>query len=29
MFNDLGGMRKKMKLEIGIPSKEEVNKWFE
>ena len=26
--NDLGGMRKKMKLEIAMPSKEEVMKWF-
>ncbi len=29
IFNDMGGMRKKMKLEIPIPSKEEVMKWFE
>ncbi|MEJ6980293.1 lysine--tRNA ligase [Pedobacter sp. P351] len=29
VFNDLGGMRKKLKLEIGIPSKEDVSKWFE
>ncbi len=29
VFNDMGGMRKKMKLEIPIPSKEEVMKWFE
>jgi lysyl-tRNA synthetase class 2 len=28
VFNDLGGMRKKLKLEITIPSKEEVNNWF-
>jgi lysyl-tRNA synthetase, class II len=28
VFNDMGGMRKKMKLEIAIPSKEEVMKWF-
>ncbi|MFD2164354.1 lysine--tRNA ligase [Paradesertivirga mongoliensis] len=28
VFNDLGGMRKKLKLEIGIPSKEDVDKWF-
>jgi lysyl-tRNA synthetase class 2 len=28
VFNDLGGMRKKLKLEITIPSKEEVNTWF-
>jgi lysyl-tRNA synthetase class 2 len=28
VFNDLGGMRKKLKLEIPIPSKEEVNNWF-
>jgi lysyl-tRNA synthetase class 2 len=29
VFNDMGGMRKKMKLEIPIPSKDEVMKWFE
>lgn len=29
VFNDLGGMRKKMKLEIAIPTKDEVLKWFE
>jgi lysyl-tRNA synthetase class 2 len=29
VFNDLGGMRKKMKLEIAMPTKEEVMKWFE
>lgn len=29
VFNDMGGMRKKMKLEIAIPSKEDVMKWFE
>ena len=29
VFNDLGGMRKKMKLDITIPSKETVMKWFE
>lgn len=29
VFNDMGGMRKKMKLEIAIPSKDEVMKWFE
>lgn len=28
VFNDLGGMRKKMKLEISMPSKEEVMLWF-
>ncbi len=28
VFNDLGGMRKKLKLEISIPSKEEVMNWF-
>lgn len=28
VFNDLGGMRKKMKLEIAIPQKEEVMAWF-
>src|SRR5690606_33929155 len=29
VFNDLGGLRKKMKLEIPMPAKEEVLKWFE
>ncbi len=29
VFNDLGGMRKKLKLEIPIPQKEDVMKWFE
>jgi lysyl-tRNA synthetase, class II len=29
VFNDLGGMRKKLKLEIAIPSKETVLGWFE
>ncbi len=29
IFNDMGGMRKKMKLEIPIPSKDDVMKWFE
>jgi lysyl-tRNA synthetase class 2 len=28
VFNDLGGMRKKMKLEIAMPSKEIVMQWF-
>ena len=28
VFNDMGGMRKKLKLEIAIPSKEEVMQWF-
>ncbi|WP_343565872.1 lysine--tRNA ligase [Sphingobacterium sp.] len=28
VFNDLGGMRKKLKLEITMPSKEEVLAWF-
>jgi len=28
VFNDLGGMRKKMKLDIPMPSKEEVMGWF-
>lgn len=28
VFNDLGGMRKKMKLEIAMPSKETVMEWF-
>lgn len=29
VFNDLGGLRKKMKVEEVLPSKEEVLKWFE
>ncbi|MFD1630631.1 lysine--tRNA ligase [Pseudopedobacter beijingensis] len=29
IFNDLGGMRKKMKLDVAMPQKEEVMKWFE
>jgi lysyl-tRNA synthetase class 2 len=29
VFNDLGGMRKKLKLDISIPQKEDVMKWFE
>ncbi len=28
VFNDLGGMRKKMKLDITMPSKERVMEWF-
>ena len=28
VFNDLGGMRKKLKLELVMPSKEEVTAWF-
>lgn len=28
VFNDMGGMRKKLKLEIAIPSKEDVMQWF-
>ena len=28
VFNDMGGMRKKLKLDITIPSKEEVMQWF-
>ncbi|MFC5282877.1 lysine--tRNA ligase [Pedobacter alpinus] len=28
VFNDLGGMRKKLKLEIAIPTKDEVMLWF-
>ncbi|WP_104382097.1 lysine--tRNA ligase [Sphingobacterium sp. HMA12] len=28
VFNDLGGMRKKLKLDITMPSKEEVLAWF-
>jgi lysyl-tRNA synthetase class 2 len=29
VFNDLGGMRKKLKLDITIPAKEVVMAWFE
>jgi lysyl-tRNA synthetase class 2 len=29
VFNDLGGMRKKLKLEITMPAKEVVMTWFE
>lgn len=29
VFNDLGGMRKKLKLDLSMPSKEEVVAWFE
>lgn len=29
VFNDLGGLRKKMKLDIPMPTKDEVLKWFE
>jgi lysyl-tRNA synthetase, class II len=29
VFNDLGGMRKKLKLDISIPQKEDVMRWFE
>ena len=28
VFNDLGGMRKKMKLDISMPTKDEVMAWF-
>lgn len=28
IFNDLGGMRKKMKLNIAMPAKENVMEWF-
>lgn len=28
VFNDLGGMRKKMKLDITLPSKDQVTSWF-
>jgi lysyl-tRNA synthetase class 2 len=28
VFNDLGGMRKKLKLEIAIPTKDDVMAWF-
>lgn len=29
VFNDMGGLRKKMKLDIAMPAKEDVLKWFE
>jgi len=29
VFNDLGGMRKKLKLDISTPQKDDVMKWFE
>jgi len=29
VFNDLGGMRKKLKLDVTIPAKEDVLLWFE
>ncbi|RAJ37111.1 lysine--tRNA ligase [Pedobacter cryoconitis] len=28
VFNDLGGMRKKLKIELAMPTKEEVTAWF-
>jgi len=28
VFNDLGGMRKKLKLDLTMPSKEDVTAWF-
>jgi lysyl-tRNA synthetase class 2 len=28
VFNDLGGMRKKLKIDASMPSKEEVEKWI-
>jgi lysyl-tRNA synthetase class 2 len=28
IFNDLGGMRKKLKLELTMPTKDEVTAWF-
>ena len=28
VYNDMGGMRKKMKLDIAMPTKEEVMAWF-
>jgi lysyl-tRNA synthetase class 2 len=28
LYNDMGGMRKKMKLDIAMPTKEEVMAWF-
>ncbi len=29
LFNDLGGLRKKMKLDIPVPKPEEIKKWIE
>ncbi|TDS17345.1 lysine--tRNA ligase [Sphingobacterium paludis] len=29
VFNDLGGLRKKMKLDIAMPSKDDVSTWFD
>ncbi len=29
VFNDLGGLRKKMKLDVAMPSKEDVLTWFD
>lgn len=29
VFNDLGGLRKKMKLDVPMPAKDEVMRWFE
>jgi lysyl-tRNA synthetase class 2 len=29
VFNDLGGMRKKLKLNIDMPQKDAVMAWFE
>lgn len=29
VFNDLGGMRKKLKLDLAMPTKDEVTAWFE
>jgi len=28
VYNDMGGMRKKMKLDIPMPTKDEVMAWF-
>lgn len=28
IFNDMGGMRKKLKLDVKLPSKEEIEKWL-
>ena len=28
VFNDLGGMRKKLKIDSSMPSKEEVTAWI-
>jgi lysyl-tRNA synthetase class 2 len=28
LFNDLGGMRKKLKIDVALPSKEEIIAWI-